>query len=166
MRSAYSPAAIANFFLKRAAREGKPITQMKLHKLVFYAHGWTLGILERPLLNETVQAWKYGPVVPSLYYEFLEYGSTPIDRLATELDPEADLRTEDKDVLALLERIWQVYGAFSAAQLSAKTHEPGSPWDRTWRESCGIKTEIPNKLIREFFAEKALANRDARELVQ
>ena len=170
MSQLYSPAAIANFFLKRARREGENITQMKLHKLVFYAHGWNLGIFERPLLNETVQAWKYGPVVPSLYYEFLEYGSAPIDRLAGVWDPETDLQTDDKDTLWLLDRVWQVYGKFSASQLSALTHEPGSPWDQTWSQAEGIKKEISNGLIQNYFAEKAsvnaaqaLAHVDARE---
>src|SRR5580698_6281331 len=80
----YSPSAVANFYLKKAKHECMPLTQMKLHKLIYFAHGWGMGITHKPLLNETVQAWQFGPVVPSVYREFVEYGSRPIDRLATE----------------------------------------------------------------------------------
>lgn len=77
MLPTYHAKAVANFFLKR----GHP-TQMKLHKLLYYAHGWHLGFTGEPLLDEAIEAWAYGPVVPSIYQELKMLGSAPIDRLA------------------------------------------------------------------------------------
>lgn len=59
------------------------LTQMKLHRLVYYAHGWHLGFQDTPLLNETLEAWPYGPVVPSILREFGRFGAMPIDCYAT-----------------------------------------------------------------------------------
>ena len=65
----YPPSAVANFFLSKSDE----ITQMQLHKLLYYAHGWYLAVVGKPLLNEMIGAWKHGPVVPSLYYDLKKF---------------------------------------------------------------------------------------------
>jgi uncharacterized phage-associated protein len=146
--------AVANSFLQTAHWDGQEITPMKLQKLVYFAHGWHLAIKDSPLLREHVQAWSYGPVIPSLYHSFKEYGNDPITNLTREWDGEefsAPLVT-DGEVKALLSRVWEVYGRFTAIQLSKMTHEPGSPWDVTWRRCGGRKgTDIPNDEIKAYF---------------
>jgi uncharacterized phage-associated protein len=162
----YSPKAIANFFLRTAWAENCPLTQMKLHKLLYYAHGWQLGLRDSPLIDETVEAWQYGPVVRSVYYEFRDLGASPITRQATELDTSAmdliapEVPQEDGSSRGLMDRVWQVYGKLSAAQLSQMTHVPDSPWSQTWERAQGIKgVDIPNDLIRDYFKRKAEENR-------
>jgi uncharacterized phage-associated protein len=59
----YPAAAIANEFIKVAKRNGVLLTPMKLQKLVYFAHGWYLALLGKPLINEPVEAWKFGPVI-------------------------------------------------------------------------------------------------------
>ena len=51
---------------------------MKLQKLAYFAHGWNLAIRNTPLINESVEAWKFGPVIPSLYHDVKGYGMEPI----------------------------------------------------------------------------------------
>ena len=75
----YSPAAIANNILWLAREEGISVTVMKLLKLVYIVYGWTLASLDHKLFNEPIQAWKHGPVIPSIYYQFDNFGSKPID---------------------------------------------------------------------------------------
>jgi uncharacterized phage-associated protein len=55
---------------------------MKLIKTVFIAHGFYLASKDKPLVNEFVQAWKYGPVIDSVYHEFKGLGHKPIKFLA------------------------------------------------------------------------------------
>lgn len=38
------------------------IDQMKLHKLLYFSQRETLAILGKPLFNENIEGWKYGPV--------------------------------------------------------------------------------------------------------
>jgi uncharacterized phage-associated protein len=40
----YSPKAVANTLLEKAWANDRSVTQMKLHKLLYYAHGWHLAI--------------------------------------------------------------------------------------------------------------------------
>jgi len=79
----YPALAIANEFIKVARERNKQLTPMELLKLVYFAHGWYLALSGVPLINEPVQAWRFGPVIPSIYHAFKRYGSGPIIALAT-----------------------------------------------------------------------------------
>lgn len=159
---AYSAKAVANYFLDRGFDEEDPIDPLKLQKLLYFAHGWNLGLYGEPLLSESVQAWKYGPVIPSIYHEFKEVGSDPIDwnaknpgetpRSAPRV-PMSDQRTR-----ALLDRVWKVYGKFSGLSLSEMTHKPATPWAITWKQAQR-DTAIPDRLIQTYFTEQAARTR-------
>ena len=43
--------AIANFFITLGVERECPPTQMKLQKLVYFAHGWHLGLYDQPLIE-------------------------------------------------------------------------------------------------------------------
>jgi uncharacterized phage-associated protein len=166
----YSAKAIANFFLEKAKQCGQPLTQMKLQKLVYYAYGWYLALADSILIDERAEAWQYGPVFPTLYDEFKNFGARPITCEATDLDfSTLDLTVPkvsptDGRTIEILSRVWRVYGELTAEQLSAMTHEPASPWTRTWAECQGVKgVDIPVDSIREYFQDKAKANRDAQQ---
>ncbi|QLH42366.1 MAG: DUF4065 domain-containing protein [Coxiellaceae bacterium] len=55
---------------------------MKLAKLIYVAHGWSLALNDVPLIDEAVQAWKFGPVIESVYHEFKHFGNDVINSLA------------------------------------------------------------------------------------
>jgi uncharacterized phage-associated protein len=167
----YDANAIANYFLKLARSDAKPLDQMKLQKLVYYANGWHLAIKGTPLINEQVEAWRYGPVIPSLRESFRQYGDQPIDAPASYLVPRpgANILEEIEEVVptidqenpsdlgfvsSLLERVWRVYGKYTGVQLSNMTHEPGSPWDQVYQRynsSLPKGTDIPEQVIRDYF---------------
>jgi uncharacterized phage-associated protein len=162
----YPAKAIANEFLELARKEGKTLTQMQLQKLVYFAYGWYLVITGKRLIDERVEAWQWGPVIPSIYKEFKRFGSSPITELAHEVtfkegklrfsavrlqsdDPEADALA-----LQVIKRVWETYGKYSASALSNMTHAPNSPWTKTPEKE--IKgTDIPDELIIEYFRELA-----------
>src|SRR5689334_3355834 len=90
MSAPYQSKAIANAFLNLGFREKRGISPMKLQKLVYFAHGYYPGAYKNPLIDECFEAWPYGPVVPSLYHEFKEFGNSRITRLASEFDWDAE----------------------------------------------------------------------------
>lgn len=153
----YSAKSIANFFLEQARKGGIPVTPMKLQKLVYYAHGWFSGHTGQPLIDETIEAWQYGPVIQSLYHEFKQYGAQPIHRPATDFDldrfePVEVPVPEDEAVRKFLMAIWNSYSKFTGIALSEMTHAVGSPWDIAWKEGGGIKgKDIPQELITTHF---------------
>ena len=69
MSQAVSPILVAEQILW--LRREIDTTPMHVIKLVYLAHGWMLGFTSRALINEAVEAWTYGPVVPSTYYREL-----------------------------------------------------------------------------------------------
>jgi len=171
----FSPGAVANRFLEIAEEHGKQLTPMKLQKLVYFAHGWHLALTDLPLVNESVEAWKFGPVIPSLWGSLKEYGNREIDAKITVPDvtksergftvrwEEPSLENSDNSgdekafAAALLRKMWERYGKFTAVQLSNMTHEPGTPWYQVWMPMAADpirRKDIPNELIKEYFRGK------------
>lgn len=149
----YSAEAIANEFLDLAQKDGKQLTPMQLQKLVYFAYGWHLAITGERLLDERVEAWQWGPVIPSLYFEFRRCGSGPITDFAKPLLTSriaSDNPVKDAQAKAVVRRVWEIYGNFSASELSGMTHEPNSPWAKTPnREVRG--TDIDDAEIERYF---------------
>lgn len=162
---AYSAATIANYFLEKAKTEGAQLTQMQLHKLIYFAHGWHLGLYHKPLINERIRAWKYGPVIKSVYRAFKAFGSRPIQTFApdcTDHPASSAIRELGQNTKNLLDRVWNVYGHRSAAELSGMTHAPTTPWSEAWQSCGGIRNvDIPDEAIERYFEGRAQHNRHA-----
>ncbi|SDR06678.1 type II toxin-antitoxin system antitoxin SocA domain-containing protein [Pseudoxanthomonas sp. CF125] len=158
----YSPAAVANFFLGKAAQENKSLTPMQLIKLVYIAHGWHLGYFNRPLINERVQAWKFGPVIDSLYHKLKCYGDGPITAIIPmRLGAESPV-IDDPNTVSLLDSVFKSYAPYSGLQLSTLTHQADTPWYKAYIERggrFGWGTEIPEEEIKAHYDQKIAANR-------
>lgn len=164
-----SPKSVANFFLDIAFARGEKVSPMKLQKLVYYAHGWYAGYTGKPLINESVEAWQYGPVIPSLYHEFKRFGAGVITSKATEMDGLDDVEVrppQDEVMRKFLTSVWDNYGKYTGITLSEMTHAAGSPWDQTWKECAGVRgADIPFEKIATHFKD-AVATAQARRTQQ
>src|SRR5687768_9300066 len=90
----YNATSIANFFIQKGIEAGNPIDQMKVQKLVYFAHGWYLAITNQPLINEAIEAWRFGPVIPSLYHSLKHSGNQAITHT---IDEQTDLTIDEND---------------------------------------------------------------------
>jgi uncharacterized phage-associated protein len=127
---AYDPATVANRFLELATERSKRLTPMQLIKLTYIAHGFSLAIFHRPLINEGVEAWRYGPVIPSLYRLLKNYGSGPVaGPLARRWGRSDELDDSDRE---LVDDVFEKYGGLSGTQLSYLTHKKGTPWEKAY----------------------------------
>ena len=170
----YSAFAVANYFLDLVKKDGVKITPLKIQKLVYIAHGYHLAFTARdnppngsPLVNdEFAEAWRYGPVFPSLYHHFKRFGGDPITEFAEDIEFSYDDDTgkldtksitpkidpNDEFPCALLNKIWEVYGEYTGLQLSDITHREGTPWEKTWKRRKGFRNaHILNKDIKEYY---------------
>lgn len=152
----YNAHQIANFFIKQSQDTGIELTPMKLIKLSYIAHGWHLGLYDTQLLDEVIYAWKYGPVIDTIYTDFKKYGNSQITELyKDEVNCIYPMTGSDKE--EFLNMIWTSYGRFSGIQLSAMTHQPETPWDIVWNKRGGKNLKhsiIPNDLIKEHYKSK------------
>lgn len=160
--------AVANYFIGKAQEEGVEITPMKLLKLVYIAHGWSYPAGIGPLIGEEVQAWKFGPVIPSVYHRFKEYGASNITQQAAEWTDDNKLVvpaiTENSPESKLLDSVWHAYKQFNGGQLSTLTHKTGSPWQQTVAARDGVISagmSIPNAIIEQHYRQIA-AKRSAK----
>ncbi len=157
----YNSVSIANFFIDKSFYEGVEITPMKVLKLVYIAHGWHLGITQKPLINEQTEAWKYGPVVPSVYGTFKIFGKSDINKvIMSSLEVKQDFKEiqQNEEISAFLDKIWEVYKDYTGGDLSNLTHQSNTPWDVTWNKNNGSLKQgaiIPNKVIQEYYENKA-----------
>lgn len=119
---------VANYFLKKQEEKnsGESITNLKVQKLCYYAQGFALAKLGRPLFFDHIEKWQHGPVVSSLYSEYKQYGYDPLPIPREELD----LNRFSPEVCHVLDTVNAVYGVFSATQLRNMTHME-SPWLQT-----------------------------------
>lgn len=149
---------VANWFIQRGIDERRPCDQMKVHKLVYYAHAWFLGNGNGPLFEEDVEAWQYGPVVRSLYRRIYRYGMSPITKLIKELNwdtAKEESPLPSKKYEPFLERMWEIYGQWSGIALSNATHRDGEPWEIMYQNSdLSDKPIIRNSLIEQVFSQK------------
>lgn len=155
----YKPEKIANYFLSKFGQDND-ITPMKLVKLVYIAHGWYLGMTGEALISENPEAWKYGPVVPSIYHTFKSYGSSPIKKT---FNSEIEL---PEDIKKLLDKIWDVYGRYNAIELSSMTHQENTPWHRVWNDASNenyFSLQISQDLISEYYKQKLEANKKSNQ---
>ncbi len=137
---------VANCFLDLASDCGDSLTPMQVLKLVYIAHGWMLGLYGRPLIKDDVQAWQYGPVIPTLYNAVRDYRSAPVTRMLRE--PAKDfLDPNEKD---LVEQVYKIYGKKSGPALSRLTHAPGTPWALTY-EPGAFGVVIPTDIIEDHY---------------
>lgn len=145
----FNSLAIANYFVDKAQRDGRPVTPMKLLKLVYIAHGWFLALTGKALIREQIEAWKYGPVINTVYKEFREHGREPIRKPSSGYRP-----VGLEDTTTFLDVIWESYKRFSGPELSAMTHAYGSPWHQVWYDQGGANRQgavISNEIIRDYF---------------
>ena len=157
----YSSLAIGNEFIGRALEgAARGLTQMQVQKLVYLAHGWSLGAYDEPLIEDQIEAWKFGPVIRPLYSALSRYGSSPIDKLIRWGEDTVLISSDDDGIAhedltewhaAVVNMVWDNYGTYAAFKLSALTHEPGTPWSQVYQD--GYKRVIPNNVIREHFKE-------------
>lgn len=147
---------IADYFI---AHSGGKLTPLQVIKLVYIAHGYSLAIHNKPLVDESIEAWRYGPVVPSVYYRARKYRADEITRLlylgtwANDMDGakkifEEHIPPQDRIVL---DRVLEVYGEFSGSQLINMTHGADSPWKQYYRPHVASQ-KIPNEAIKEHYS--------------
>lgn len=156
----YSASLVASAFVKKGIEEGNFVTQMKLQKMVYFAHGYHLAKFDRPLVAETFEAWKYGPVIPVIYKTYRFYGSGRITDLTLAnngYENLLDAGVLDEKAMEAVNYTWQVTKNLSAISLSAWSHTSDAPWAKVYNPN-ETSTVINNASIREYFKTLLTAN--------
>lgn len=117
------------------------VDNLKLQKLLYYCQGINYCLFNRPLFDENIEAWQYGPVVPVVYKR---YKSKGFDTLQT--GKKANLTKDDIETVDL---VLDHYGSFSGVALINKTHQE-APWKNAYIPGKR-NVVISKESIRDFF---------------
>ncbi|EPM7730993.1 Panacea domain-containing protein [Vibrio vulnificus] len=151
---------IAAEMVRYANSVDRDLTHMQLQKLVYIAHGISLA-QDHNLLDEEVDAWKYGPVIDPLYQVLKPFGSGKV-KLKENFE-ETGLTAEE---LSLIKDVVDKFKDYDGIALSTLTHQKGSPWFEVWNNGKGHEirgAKIPNELIKQHY-KKILATGKATAL--
>ena len=141
----YNVLDIAHKILNKATltEYEEPISNLKLQKLLYYMQGYHLAYFDSPLFEEEIEAWMYGPVVPSVYQHFKRYENNGIKYSN---DVTALSLQEEK----LFEEVYHVYNSYSAIGLMNLTHAE-TPWKST---PTGVGSIIEKSKLKSYFKNK------------
>ena len=141
----YDALDVAEYVLWYCDEELKrPISNLRLQKILYYIQGKYLYKFHKPLFDNDIEAWAYGPVVPDVYYEYRKYGSEFIsgvkplnEDILSEIDKKLIIKVVKENYK---EDVWK---------LVDKTHTE-SPWKHNYKE--GYKNIISITDMEEEFA--------------
>lgn len=132
-------------------------SHLKLEKLSYLCYADYLCESGKRLFRDRIYAFKYGPIVESVYDKYKKYGSLEINEDNEIIEKQEELRlpsesrilfAEDgvKKVFSINETL-KKYGDLSASKLVKITHTKDSPWDKAYRKNN--YDELLDKIIIE-----------------
>ena len=143
--SMYSANTVAKYVINRCNRLGRTISNLKLQKILYFVQAEFLVTQNVPCFPEHIEAWDFGPVIPTVYHRFKVYGSASIPSIDT--DSSIPFSRTDKK---LLDGIIDECSKYSASTLVEITHRQ-TPWKQAYRPYGS--SNISNESIKKFFQE-------------
>lgn len=146
---------IAKHFVDKANIAGhNDMTSLKLLKIVYIAHGWMLGLHDKPLISEDVEAWKYGPVIPELYRDTRNFRREHITEMSSEYH--VDLNSNEQSII---NQTFDGYAGYTANQLIRLTHKKGTPWYQVTKgKHARPGLVIENSIIANYYYQLAISD--------
>nr|DAU09698.1 MAG TPA: hypothetical protein [Caudoviricetes sp.] len=165
--------SVANYFIELAKNDKVEIRPLKLMKLVYMAYGYALAIIDRSIIDprfDKVEAWRYGPVIPSVYHSFKQYRDSPVTEKTVVMVSDDDYlvgfvepKLKDKSARKVCDFVWKRYRDHSDSELVSLLHGQATPWAQVYRE--GQNCTIPEVMTKAFYkglVKRLLAVADGR----
>lgn len=119
-----------------------PCTQLKLQKLVYLCFADYLCDEGKELFTDKIYAFKYGPVVDTVYKKYKEYGYKPIEKELKDIDSTNIFEMPAKsrimfaedgtEKILSIDKTLEKYGHLTATELVDLTHREKTPWFKSF----------------------------------
>lgn len=152
MSSAQVPSArmAAKSMISMAEETGLRLTNLKIQKLLYFAHGLMLARHNESLVQETFQAWKYGPVLENLYHALKIFGPSEILHESIFIKHWEEIPKENTKAYKAIKDVLDQLGGLSGGRLIEISHHEAGPWHSVYHAS-ETNIQIENSLIKEYF---------------
>ncbi|MDE8038970.1 DUF4065 domain-containing protein [Erysipelothrix rhusiopathiae] len=163
----YKSQDVANYIVEYHNSIGKPISNLRLQKLLYFTQGLSYMRNQKKLFESNFEAWRLGPVDVDVYSQFAHNGSSPI---STEQLPKKtqrfddfsfengvfifnydDIKELDSDAKKIVEDTVNQLISKTTSALVEATHNQ-KPWLEV-KEENNIHKPISDEAIGEFFME-------------
>ena len=144
----HDPKTAANELINRGIAEEEPLIHVEVQNLLYFCHGWMLGIHGQPLHEGLWEAWQYGPILPDVYYNLTYYDDGPIT--APILAHPEEFTDAEKSIM---DSVYTQYRPYREGGMVNIVHGKGTPWHKVWNRKWGSLL-IPNESIQSYFAKK------------
>lgn len=133
---------VAKYVLEQCKKKKKPISNLQLQKMLYYIQIELMKQNEDIIIDE-FQAWRFGPVINNVYYDYCVNGPYAIMDI---YDIPGELPKKVKEVInkVIREKI-----NLNPWEMVEQTHRKGGAWFIIYNNGKGNKNIIPKELIRE-----------------
>lgn len=138
----YTACEIAEYVVSKCYGDGQPVSNLQLQKIMYFIQKSYLKSTGSPAFHDVIEAWQFGPVVPTVYYHYCGYGAMYI----TENHCLNSITPVDKvkfDAVILTKR------SVNPWDLVEETHKPGGAWAVTFKNGSGNRKIISLDLIKK-----------------
>ena len=137
----YKAQEVAKYVVGECTRNGKPVDNMKLQKMLYFLWIDYYKHTGKKLFNDEIQAWKYGPVVPAVYWKYRTFIADPICLTESNAISQNDANILSPFIMAYNER--------NVGSLVSETHAKG-PWRTIYDDGKGMSCTIPFEMIKNY----------------
>ena len=149
----YDAITVAKHIIDYSNSHNCGISNLKLQKVLYFVQAEFLVSKpdHSPCFTDAIEAWDFGPVVPTVYHKYKVYGRASIHSSKTGrifgYRREQEISDEDQK---LIDNMVDKLKDYSASALVSVTHAQ-DPWKNAY--ICGHNNKITNQDIRKFFGE-------------
>lgn len=153
---------VAGMFVQLASASEMPLNSIKLHKVMYFAHGHALSWRGEGLIREPALAHRFGALYLRVFDSLALFGADDLVGLRKHGARKAlralghDPCSYCEDVPAaereIVEAVWRYYGPLSDRRVSEMFHVAGTPWEAI-RQRYPDRDDmvIPDELTQDYF---------------
>lgn len=132
----------AKYIISRCNDTNVDITNLKLQKMLYFLWIDYYNETGENLFDDSFYAWKLGPVIPSVYYQYHNFG-------ADSIFIRDNVISFGREINRIMNNIIDKYKYKAAYDLVKRSHIEKGAWDTVYQNGSGDRKIIPFALIRD-----------------
>ncbi|MFP5528184.1 Panacea domain-containing protein [Peptococcus simiae] len=137
---------LARYIIYRCYDIGKPISNLQLQQILYFVQVSFLQEEGHLAFAESIEAWQFGPVIPSVYYNFSGYGGLKI--------PISEGKYIDFSGRDLVDQVCMESTLIEAWELLEMSHEKEGAWHRVYNNGKGNRDVISPAVMKTYSIER------------
>lgn len=135
---------VAKYILAKCTDDSHSISNLQLQKILYYVQYEFLTKYDKPLFDDDFEAWKFGPVIPAVYYNYTGGGAL---KIISKENPNSFDLLEYRQKEAI-NTVVETQRSKYPWDLVSQTHKDGKAWDKVFANGAGLGDIISKEEIK------------------